>query len=429
MIELLCVLHSNRYQAPTSGVVITLEIVSFHRGVRMNLVVLSNKVGFPFREHRSPEHVKRIMRLATHFEKVYLVSAEPSRKSKISLTKDPEISNIYHLRIDGNPLARQVLATLAFRKIGVDVLYVDTFANANVSILHLLTSGTELVTTMRGWDSQVFISELRFKGRHWLANLVRIFWPLRDFFVFKRSRAAITVTHGLARYAEKRMGRGARSRVHTILRSLIYTREIGEEAREYARSLRESLQSSIGSNMQLLITVGRLSPGKRIDIAIDTLAILKKNIPNSALLVVGDGIERRNLEEHALSMGVSESVKFLGRLSNERVLALHEVCDLMVFPSVSEGFAKAPHEALLMGCPVVSYRFYGSESLGFDWACELIDEPEAEKYAAAAEDILTNLDRRNELIRRGHALTARYLNVTNNERVDRIAGILRSDSN
>jgi len=394
----------------------------------MNLVVLSNKVGFPFRKHRSPEHVKRIIRLATHFEKVYLVSAEPSRTSKINLTNDPEISNIYHLRINGNPLTRQVLATLSFRKLGDYVLYVDTFANANVSILHLLTSRTELVTTMRGWDSEVIISELRFKGQYWLANLVRIFWPIRDFYVFKRSRAAITVTKGLARYAEKRIGRGARSRVYTILRSMKYTQEIDESAREYARSLRYSLESK-DSNMQLLITVGRLSPGKRIDIAIDALAILKKNIPNTVLLVVGDGPERRNLEKRAQFMGVSDSVKFLGRLPNEKVLALHEVCDLMIFPSVSEGFAKAPHEALIMGCPVVSYRFHGSESLGFDWACQLIDEADAKKYASAIAGILSNSDRRNELIRRGHLLTARFLNVTNDERVDKIAAILQSNSN
>ncbi|MFW9843767.1 MAG: glycosyltransferase [Candidatus Thorarchaeota archaeon] len=393
----------------------------------MNLVVLSNKVGFPFRTHRSPEHIKRITRLATHFDKVYLVSAEPSKKSKINLTRDPEIPNIYHLRIDGNPLTRQVLATLAFRKISDYIIYVDTFANANVSILHLLTSRTKLVTTMRGWDSQVFISELRIKGQYWLANLVRIFWPIRDFFVFKRSQSAITVTKGLARYAEKRIGKGARSRVHTILRSMKHTQEIDENTRDYARSLRKSLESE-KPNLRILITVGRLSPGKRIDIAIDTLAILKKNIPDTVLLVVGDGPERKKLERHAVSMGVSDSVKLLGRLPNEKVLALHEVSDIMIFPSVSEGFAKAPHEALIMGCPVVSYRFHGSESLGFDWACHLIDKTDPKEYALAIEDILSDISKREELIRRGHILTARYLNVTNDERVDKIAAILLSTS-
>jgi glycosyltransferase involved in cell wall biosynthesis len=101
-----------------------------------------------------------------------------------------------------------------------------------------------------------------------------------------------------------------------------------------------------------LLLVGRLEKIKRVDIAIDALRLLQRQIPGSfTLTIVGHGRLRRHLEEKAARSNLP--VRFEGRVPHENVSRFYSTHDLLVHTSEHEGSCNAVLEALSHGLPVV----------------------------------------------------------------------------
>lgn len=101
------------------------------------------------------------------------------------------------------------------------------------------------------------------------------------------------------------------------------------------------------------LVVSALEPYKRIDLAIEAA---NKGLggANHNLLIVGDGSERARLQAMA-----GPNVRFLGRVSKERLRQLLRTSRLLLFPQV-EDFGIAAVEALACGLPVVARRAGGA---------------------------------------------------------------------
>jgi glycosyltransferase involved in cell wall biosynthesis len=84
----------------------------------------------------------------------------------------------------------------------------------------------------------------------------------------------------------------------------------------------------------VLVTATRLARWKRIDRAIDALALLKRQVPTARLIVVGDGEERAGLEAQAQRLGLAASVTFAGAVPQPDVQRYLWTAD--VFLSVNE---------------------------------------------------------------------------------------------
>lgn len=108
----------------------------------------------------------------------------------------------------------------------------------------------------------------------------------------------------------------------------------------------------------VILTVCRLDKNKGVDILIKALKILKSNIGDKhsfKLLIVGEGEERRSLEDLSLTLGVREDVKFLGFREMNELLELYNLSDLFSLGSYSEGLPKVMLEAMACRCiPVVT---------------------------------------------------------------------------
>ena len=121
-----------------------------------------------------------------------------------------------------------------------------------------------------------------------------------------------------------------------------------------------------------LLSLGRLVPYKRVD-----LAIRAANATGRRLLVAGDGPERQRLEAMA-----GPTVKFLGEVSEEAAGALLESCHAMLF-CAEEDFGIAPVEANAHGLPVIAYnRGAARESLCDGQTAVFYDEPTIESLVA-----------------------------------------------
>lgn len=105
-----------------------------------------------------------------------------------------------------------------------------------------------------------------------------------------------------------------------------------------------------------VIYLGRLSPEKGVDVLLRAWALLCNGIPRHpcCLSIVGSGPEDESLRALASSLGIVDSVRFLGPLPREDALRELAVADLLVFPSLwYEQFAITPLEAMAFGVPVL----------------------------------------------------------------------------
>jgi glycosyltransferase involved in cell wall biosynthesis len=144
--------------------------------------------------------------------------------------------------------------------------------------------------------------------------------------------------------------------------------------------------------------VGSLTPHKgqaillRAFAAAVAPAAARTGMP-ATLVLVGDGGERRSLEEQAAGLGVTDRVRFLGaRADARRLLAGF---DLFVAPSTGrEGLSLATLEAMDAALPVVASRLGGLVEVVEEGRTGLlVPEGDAAALAAAMTSILARPDR------------------------------------
>jgi glycosyltransferase involved in cell wall biosynthesis len=102
------------------------------------------------------------------------------------------------------------------------------------------------------------------------------------------------------------------------------------------------------------VVVARLTPQKRVHLAIDAIATLAAFDHRLPLTVVGDGPERGRLEARAAEHGIAGLVRFVGAVPKPRIPEFLASADLMLLPSAGEGFGLVAAEALMAGVPVIA---------------------------------------------------------------------------
>lgn len=123
-------------------------------------------------------------------------------------------------------------------------------------------------------------------------------------------------------------------------------------AREEARTA-----LSIPPDETALLIIAELHPNKGIAIAIHALADLVSRFPHLSIICIGHGSQRDDLVELAESRGVKDRVHFLGFVPDAR--SYLRAADLVLMPSLKEGFPFALLEAGIASLPVVASRTGG----------------------------------------------------------------------
>lgn len=104
-----------------------------------------------------------------------------------------------------------------------------------------------------------------------------------------------------------------------------------------------------------LVMVGALIWRKGFEYALDTLAQVIAARPGAVrMVIIGDGVERERIAYTAQDLGISASVKILGRLNKEGVRAVLHGSHIFLHTSLSEGLANVVVEAMACGLPVVT---------------------------------------------------------------------------
>ena len=145
-----------------------------------------------------------------------------------------------------------------------------------------------------------------------------------------------------------------------------------------------------------IIYSGRLIREKNIDLLIESLVLIKEELPTVRCIIAGDGPEKSRLQNRAKDLGVSENIRFMGFVrDHDDVLALMKSSRVFASPSVREGFGIAPLEAIACGLPVVTgdARKNAVREL-VDNRTGIISHPSPEKFA---ESIISCMQRSDEM--------------------------------
>jgi N-acetyl-alpha-D-glucosaminyl L-malate synthase BshA len=117
------------------------------------------------------------------------------------------------------------------------------------------------------------------------------------------------------------------------------------------------------NNERILMHASNFRKLKRVQDVVKVFAEVQRQIP-SKLLFVGDGPERQVAEDLSRSLGVSDSIRFVGK--QEQMEDILAIADLFLLPSEYESFGLAALEAMAAGVPVVSTNAGGLKEINID---------------------------------------------------------------
>ena len=124
------------------------------------------------------------------------------------------------------------------------------------------------------------------------------------------------------------------------------------------------LRTNLGlAGRRIIGVVGRLRVEKGHALLLNALPSVLKDVPDAALLVVGDGPDRETLSVQARTLGVMSQIVWAGERSPEEALALYAAMEVVAVPSRFEGFGLSAAEAMAAGRPVVGTRVGGLAEL------------------------------------------------------------------
>jgi N-acetyl-alpha-D-glucosaminyl L-malate synthase BshA len=168
-----------------------------------------------------------------------------------------------------------------------------------------------------------------------------------------------------------------------VVPNFVDTDRFAPPERRDRRRLTELFEDA-GGDAPILFHVSNFRPVKRVPDVIDVLALVRRDVPAS-LVLVGDGPERALAVERARARGVARSVAFLGKRAEFVDYLQH--ADVFVLPSESESFGVAALEALSAGVPVCGYRVGGLPEVVTDAVGELVAPFDVEALARAVRTV------------------------------------------
>jgi glycosyltransferase involved in cell wall biosynthesis len=162
---------------------------------------------------------------------------------------------------------------------------------------------------------------------------------------------------------------------------------------------------AVGLAAKRLLCPANMIPVKGHKYLLRAMVILKERGVGCELLLAGDGPLRKDLEKMVHSLGVSGTVRFVGRLPHDEVLSLYRSGEIgaVVLPSVDlgagvhEGIPVSLVEAMAHGVPVISTETGGIPEL-LAGGCGVLVPPANQKaLAASIERVLSDSELRRTL--------------------------------
>ncbi len=160
---------------------------------------------------------------------------------------------------------------------------------------------------------------------------------------------------------------------------------------------------------QQLVIVGRLTDFKGHRYAFQAIALLKDAFPKLKLLIVGSGRLEDKLKSIVKKLAIQNQVIFVGYHSEGRAIMADS--DIVLIPSVAEGFGVVVLEAFAVKKPIVAFDVPSIDEHIVHNESGLLTAPyDVKEYANAIKELLNNPSKRNELAEKANQKLISYYN-------------------
>ena len=152
-------------------------------------------------------------------------------------------------------------------------------------------------------------------------------------------------------------------------------------------------------NNKTLISVGRLEKEKDFLTLLDVFKIINNKYNDVKLKIVGEGLQRREIEEKIERLNLNNKVILTGRISSQEVQEQMSASSVFVLTSLCESFSLVLCEAMEIGLPCVSFNIdVGPKEIiqnGINGY--LIDNRDVNDMASCIENLLIDENKWNKI--------------------------------
>lgn len=170
---------------------------------------------------------------------------------------------------------------------------------------------------------------------------------------------------------------------------------------------------------RVLLYVGRLSREKNLDLLVDAFKKISEVNQDVKLMFVGDFDYRKNLEERASNLGISNKVIFPGRIIRNKLDVAYSSASIFLFPSTTDTQGLVVHEAAGAGLPLILCDQEVSEVFVKDETGLLATEDSIE-FASQIQKLLDNPDLAKELGKAAKKRAAQFSEIGQMEQLEKI---------
>ena len=181
----------------------------------------------------------------------------------------------------------------------------------------------------------------------------------------------------------------------------------GVDVRRFKPIPREEAENRLGLDKGIprVLYVGAITLSKGIDYLLKSFARLGPTARDSVQLVlIGDGDYADRARLLAEQLGIGHRVTFAGKRPNDQIPWWMNACDVLVLPSLSEGFGVVLIEAMACGKPVVATTCGGPEDIVTPKTGILVPPADEMCLAEALVEVLANGHRFSARAIRRHAV-------------------------
>jgi Glycosyltransferase len=179
----------------------------------------------------------------------------------------------------------------------------------------------------------------------------------------------------------------------------------------YSEDKRKQFRQILGLTDELTIVhVGRITYQKNHAFLVKVFKELIGVHPNSKLFLLGDGDLRKTVEQQCIDLGIQNKVVFMGNIQN--VGDYLNAMDIMVFPSIYEGFGTVVIETQCNGLPTIASDVLPKETQITDclefMSISKQNELEWAQEIVRLKDIVVRKDRTEEIKEAGYDIHDTY---------------------
>ncbi len=170
---------------------------------------------------------------------------------------------------------------------------------------------------------------------------------------------------------------------------------------------------------KILLYVGRLSREKNLDLLVDAFKKISEVNQDVKLMFVGDFDYRKNLEERAVDLGISDKVIFPGRILRNKLDVAYSSASIFLFPSTTDTQGLVVHEAAGAGLPLILCDQEVSEVFIKDETGLLASE-NSDEFASQIQILLDNPDLAKKLGKAAKKRAAQFSEIGQMEQLEKL---------